>query len=387
MAAKKQPKSDDIDDDMIDAHLEFEDEEADEAFGRVLLELSGGDVTDAKVHIYRDIKGKSTGAELFSMSPDEFSMGDICDRLREDYNGGEFRAVLKRAGRICKSTPIIVEVPKSRNAPIMAHGKDESMDKFLLMMQQQNEQSRQAAADARQEARESQRATNALMLEMVKSKSNTAQDPMAMLNLIISAQKLNGGGGGDNGIESLMQGIALGKELSGGDGESPLISALKSIAPVISQGIAMQAASNATAKQAPLAQKIKPLLKQNPVATPVTPAPVVEKADTSEFEALGKMCKRAADKNSDPALYADLLLDQMGDAVIEAFTSDMQYEAFVMFIPGGITPTQKIWLDELREMVLTSEITDEADEDLSDGEAISDTGSGENTDESTYPTA
>lgn len=346
----------DVDDDDI-----LEDQEPeDEAFERVLAELSGEGGEDARIFLYRDIKGKSTGAELFSMSPAEFDLAAICEKLREDYGTGDYRAILKKGGRIKKAMPLAVEVPKSRvatSAPV-AGNQDNTLITLLTS------QAQRSAEDARL----AQESMNKMMLAIVQGKNNAPQSTMKE-TLEILALLNNAKGDKSDPIDSLLKGIELGKQLAeGGGGENPILAGLKAMAPVIQKGMEVSLAT-----QKALPARVNPKLPK--------PTKVIEKTESDEnahkeeFNVLCRMIKRAADKGSDPELYADWLIDQIGEeALAQYMLEDMDYDLFVLMVPGGLTEPQKEWLDMVRESVLTS--PDDTSGEI-DGEHVSDDDGGE----------
>lgn len=162
-----------------------------------ITEEFGGEANDDefKIHVKRILKDKGERAHLFSCLPNELP---ILDKLRDDYDGGEFEVWIYRNKKIFKRRKVVVEAPKKAIVPLAVSGADntsvllEGLNKLGALIVQGNAVKAQPVFDPIA-------SMSAMMQQMVLMKefvggAQPQADPLAMIEKVVSIQQMMGGG-------------------------------------------------------------------------------------------------------------------------------------------------------------------------------------------------
>lgn len=348
------------------------DEETQE-FGDLMSFLSElGSTESAHVSVYRDVKGSARGAYLFRCTPSEFSLADVMDKLRDEYDGGNFRVVVYANGQRCKNELVQVEGPKKSAFDFMNKGQppapaipQNDLASALLQIQE----SMRAQSDSMRDMMLSQQQENTRMLLTVleKSAGNNAppqQTSLAELVQLLTVAQTIGGAKSDSSssekmLEMFFRGMDQGREQAGGEGDSVLVTAVKAFAPALAD-IAKLASSQAQPPQ-PLQQR-----QPEPKKIELNPAPGSQQlpieANAADVNAIPdaaeaakpylQMLLNAAVVNGDPEVYANMLMDQVPQSLLsEWLESDMNYQMLLSYFPQEAKAVYP-WFDSLRAIVL-----------------------------------
>lgn len=343
-------------------------------------------VNNAYVSVYRADNGRSKGAYIFRCSPNEFSLPDILDKLRDEYGGGDFRLVVSKNGAMVRNSPISVEKPRlmpksfeqSIHQPAAPAPNTDGLNAVLLQMQE----NARAQADSMRDfmMQQSERTSN-MMLEIVKATSNGARSEaptmVDMLQTMVTLKTLSGedkkGTDPAELINMFFKGMEQGKELAGngGDGdESILKTAIKGFAPFLGQ-VTEQLSNQKQVPQlpAPVPRNRPPqVIPQKSTAPAVQSEPVIETEDDAmlgnflqttkmiqQFSPYIQLLSKAAMVNADTEVYANLILDQIEESVIrEWIINEENYKKVTSYLPPEINanPEYRGWFDELRVIVI-----------------------------------
>ncbi len=231
---------------------------------------------EISVWVYRRT-AKSKPAFLFKCTPVDFSL----DTLRDNYGGGEFTVYVKRGRDLIKRHSPVVE-PPPKPAPSTLPPNPPDIAQAL----------QQAVRDVLQQIRPQE--TEETILARLKSykeilggASSAAAAPADMLAMF-------------------RQGIEFAKEFAGNAGEKGafdvLERAIATFGAPLATIIQSQLEKSAMTKNPPLPGSVKTATPQQP-ALPSAGVQLLLKAKIKEL-------LPAAARDSDPALYADLLVDQ-----------------------------------------------------------------------------
>jgi hypothetical protein len=279
----------------------------------LMSELAG--VSNARVVVYRATRNKPL-AYCFECSPDTFSLDD----LRDKYNGGDFRVYVSRDGKPLRNLKVSVEPGKKiePEAPALS-------DVAIAM--------RDGFAQQAEVLRES--------LESRNSGGISLRDVLMQLPAIIAAWKSLQPAPPppmEDKIDVLLKGMEMAREFGGGGGgdSDSLMGILRDLirSPMVAQAVQSTLAQQAqkhipVAPQAAQPQILSPELiargntplppvqwphrPEDRAMPPASPAPVQPSEGNGMIHPmlkhyLGVLVQKAAD-NSDPALYADVILD------------------------------------------------------------------------------
>lgn len=346
-----------------------------------IIEENGGDfgnlvsfleemqeVDTATISVYRDSKGRAVGAYLFKCTPSEFSLADVLDKLRDEYDGGSFRIIIFANGQRVKNQLVEVEAPKKsafdfmrKNEPIAVAPPQNDLAHALLQIQ---EAMRNQSDSMRDMMLTQQQENTKMLLQVLAAKDNHAapqQTSLAeMLQLLTVAQSIGGGKSDsispDKMLEMFFEGMKQGREMGGGgESENVLTTAIKAFGPTIAE------ITSKMAQQQPQPQSMQQR-RELPGPTPIRPEsqvtniedrPAPEAPDpTAALQPYIAMLVNAAQVDGDPEVYANLLLDQIPEQVLrEYLESDINYQMLLGYFPPE-SATCFPWFDSLRALVL-----------------------------------
>lgn len=273
--------------------------------GQVLGELDSASAATIRVERMREGKRPEYVGE---MSPSGFTLAN----LQERFGGGEYAlTVLDGARRYVKRTTVAVAPPlKPASAPAAeAAGIEKLAQAITTQLQQQGQ---------------------LLQLLVMQSRLGgggaavTNQDPATMRKQLLEEMQLMKGiiGGGqsvgpDKVLELVMKGMEIAKETAGAGGDSWPAIAGKAI-DVLGEPLAQLVQAQALAPAMPS--------QTSPASSPAAGARAIARPQPQQVNPMFKQYlsfligKAAAD--ADPALYADLILDNVPEHLIRQFLAD-----------------------------------------------------------------
>ncbi len=337
----------------------IEDEEVleqEDALDGLLAEFMGAD--NVVVNVYRQGDGKNLGF-LFKTHPQEMTGGDIMERCRDKYGTGDYRMHVREGRRLVSNRPFSVEAPKEPD-PVTV--QQNSTADIIALIQAQNAQMATLF-----------QSTMLAMAEAIKGShsSQPAVDPVAMQASVIQglAAMKEIAGGNDKGpspMEMLIKGIELAKDIAPKTGETNVADLGLKFMEALP---ALQAAGSRGSTNPPVGiQPHKPVgTLKAPTSAAQTPPPQSAAPNAAEPQPenipdekamllmqvkanLAFLCKQAQ-QNKDPALYAELILDQMGEEkTLEFVGSDNALERL-----AAVEPKVKLypgWFADLKAAIL-----------------------------------
>lgn len=300
-------------------------------------ELSGA--TSARVTVYRATRNKPK-AYCFACSPEAFSL----DELREKWNGGEFRLYVSKNGKPYKNLSVTVEpreTPEAAASPVS--------DVLIAMregFERQSELLREALTA--REPSSSGLDINALLVALPgiigAFKSMIPPPPPALPDA------------SERAVDMLLKGIELANDLRGG-GEEGLGGVLRDL--VRSPMLAAAVTAMQSSQPAPMPRIAAPVgTRPAMIATPSGPMPVNGVAPVSaplapaltmmktHLPYLNLLIARARE-GSDPALYADVILDNVPEEAIRAFLSRPPSAIDALIADSAAVQPYRAWFEQL----------------------------------------
>ena len=329
--------------------LPVSDDSEAETLSDFLLDLTETD--NVTVSVYRATAGRARGAYLFQYQLADRSFPELLDELRDNYNGGEFRAFVYDGRKRIANKAIMVEVPNVKKdvygraiaavpaaAPVPAGAT--SID--LMMMQM-----REDAAQARKDASAANDRTNNMMLKMFEvmnkpmpvAQNTSATEIVALITALNGMEKNSGGS-----MKDTLDMLATAKGLfgdGGGDSGGGVIDKLVSAGMPLLGKLADAGAFNPAPVAAPVAKK------------PVPAARIAPPAPQDDTAAMVRMMVRAALAGADALPYAEIAIDQLGAEAMEAICKpDDNFNLFMLNLPEAIRIEQAEWFNLFRLEVL-----------------------------------
>lgn len=385
-APRKRPEPEAIEDEKQPSTVHYEDEgdhgqdEQEESLAGILAELGGE--SNATINLYRQPDKNSKRLEfMFTVQPDDFgSWGDLLSRIRDEYGGGNYRVHIRRDSYLIKNQGFsIAEVrqkpdDKKSDSDMLSYMR-ESHERQIQMMQMQNQQTMQlfTALAQNNQPQPSQSPT-----EMMQS----------LMQTMMVMKEFTGGNKQEDGVERLLQGIKLAKSLSGdGGSDNVLLEAVKAFGPTLAQ--AGMGGAQPQQPQGPqhFAENPRQNAKENlpgkqaegdkwhdPVSQNNQPENSAKNADQklpsqSEIEEMSWKLKmglsflvQKAAENADPALYADLVLDNVPEKELgDLLEQENPIELLANFQPKILDYPE--WFGKLLDEVKNAFYDDESEDD------------------------
>lgn len=289
------------------------DEELDEELGPVesdtpddvavnsLLSEIAGDVNSG-VTVYRSGPNQKNKF-LFKCHPGDFSL----EQLRDEYGGGDFRLYITKEGKLYKNVGVSIEPPRrAPEAPTPKNNPGDMLEMFREMQKQNMEQMQLMMLR---------------MAEAMRANVPAPVDPIAMQNQLLSQLASmkslfsRDETPRENPLDGILKGIELAKSLAPapvGEANSTdvLLEAIRTLGGPIAAGLARMQGNEAPA----------PLESEPGVIEPPTPTHKKAAPDMNMVlkMQLGMLVKKAH-AGADPALYADLILDNVPENQVRAF--------------------------------------------------------------------
>jgi len=302
----------------------------DMALENILADL-GGEGADASVHVYRVVPGKPN-AFVGQFGPLEFSM----EHLQANFGPGDYKIHVRQNGRLRANRMIAIASPRNP-AQIQAQPAQQQNNDLLSTM-------RDGFA---QMGMMMQKTIETMVMMQPKPKTTREMlEEMALMKSVFS----------DNAPKNdPMQVIELASNLAEkitprtgevGNGEI-LLEAIKSFGPLLAAGAASQNNAPAT-----MPGFIPPTIANNP-APVIAPATKPENDPMFMMKMYLNVLLSHAENEHDPAIYADVVLDTVGEEKAITFLSGENWlEKLAELNPRVKEPNITAWLYELRRHVI-----------------------------------
>jgi len=340
-------------DDPITTLFESDEETPDElAIEGLISEFTGGD--NISVNVYRQGEGANNIAFLFKTTPQEMTGGDIMERVRDKFGSGDYRVHFRDKERIVANRGFSVEAPTVPEAPTPGNSNMEMMTMmqgFLSSQQAMFGQTMQAFAEAFKGG-----GNNQQTFDPIAAQASLMQQLVALKGL--SEPKDDS----KSAVDMFVQGISLAKDLNPKDGDTNSSDIVLKALEVFGGPIA-EAAKTGTLLAQANRQDVAPGGTQPPnSAQPPTPTgDATADADAQkEYEmGLQKMMLvqqlnwlvKQATANKDPELYAELLLDQVGEEKVLQFVGqENALDQLTALSPE--VGNHREWFESLRAAIL-----------------------------------
>lgn len=352
MAAPRTKTIQQIDDDELENGKELETnlvnnevddlvDDAETELRNVLADLGGSN--DAKINVYKMDNGKRAFVGAFT--PSDFSL----ETIQINYGGGDYDIQVRISGRFLKRKMVTIAKPLVTSSAPGQIGQHEIIATMMKGFETMN-----------------QNLANALSgLNQNKTTLDTLNELKLMKDIF---------GGGENSrnnddLSTFLKGIEFAKQTLPREGESNFtdlaIEAVKSLAPAFQQ-------------QNPPA--IPPQMPRAPVAVrpPQTSAPIqpvenvnpanpenINQIENNESENMNPLLKMYlntlvshAEKDHDPALYAEVVLDTVGDEAALGFVDRGDWYELLCAAHPRVSEFRQ-WFTDLRAAILTLTAPDE----------------------------
>lgn len=263
---------------------------------------------DVELRVYRQsaLGGKASMTFLDAFPPDKFTLSQLQVYLKDKYGGGDYRIHVRAGGHVRANRLISIEAPKDDKRSNISEAGD-ILSSVLGEMRRQNER----------------------MLELMHSRNNDDDQEEKVLSKMMKYKALFGSetshqsSGGLGQIKETLELFAmLGINLGGGaEKETGFMDILEKSLPVVLSGMSQQS------RQLPQPQQTQ--YKQNPIQ----PEDDIMLKEIMIKNGLNQLLV-AAQKNSDPGMYAQLVLDQFGEQrVLEFFSNPEQIDKIIKTNP------------------------------------------------------
>ena len=337
--------------------ISLQQSDADDQINAIFSEI-GSDKNETNYHfqVSRIVKDQADMAFLFKGTAADLP---ILERLRDEYEGGKFHIQIYRNKKRYKRLSVTVESPKKS---AVTHIKND-MAELMRAMGEQQQNNFNMLKDT--------------VLQMV-GKPTTPQPSQVemmtgMMTLMMSmkafvsppAQQANSFGP-EKMIELLLKGMEMGRD-SGGS-ETGLMDIAKELikSPLLGQLAHAATASTGSGQASPqlappkmrLAHPLPPKIESKKAVTDEIPAPVnsISKEGVPMKNPVIKhyldMLVKKAEKDSDPVLYAEFILDNVPQSMVEANIMRDDLIEYAFSIDPRVKQHEK-WFIELRDHIVS----------------------------------
>ena len=344
-----------------DEALAAEDQSLDALEG-MISEFAGAD--GHTVNVYRQGEGKSISF-LFRTTPDEMTGGEIMERARDHYGTGDYRVHIRKGPRIVHNRPFSVEAKQAPD-PALAPAANQGLGiaEVIAMMQSSNDKMALMFSETMRAMGEAMKSNQAPAFNPAEMQASLIQSLAALKSMTEKPDTPP-----SDPVAMLIQGITLAKELNPKEGETNssdlLLEGIKQFAPAIAQATQLGAARLGA--------------PGNGGMLPGPPADGQTAADAAKEKELGlrnmmlrqqlAFLIKQAENGKNPDLYAELLLDQLGETVVLDFIGkDDALEQLGKVNPGVMG--QRIWFEALKAAILELTAPGDAGDTGLEGEHI-----------------
>jgi len=268
--------------------------------------ISKMEPNDGKIMIYRLSAGNNRNmAFVFSFSPGAYSYEDMLETLRDEYGGGDF-CIKIHAGegrRLRMQERVSVESPKIKKTEVVQQnaGNNSMMDMMREQMAAQ------------------QTMLNNLLLGIAQRPAPPAAAGLGLVEMLTIVEKMTPKQ--VNPLEQLTlmrELVDFGKEVSGNAPEDTgFMSAFKALAPALT--------AMASNQQPQAQQQLRQGSQQPQAQQPLrqgSQQPQAPAEGQDESLVLLKMLVRAAKLNAPSDVYAEVVIDQLGDENCKALINN-----------------------------------------------------------------
>ena len=285
----------------------------------------GGDDNDVefKIHVKRVIPNKGETEHCFSCLPSELP---VIERIKTEYGHGSYQIWIYRNGKIFRRRP--VNIAEQLKPKVASGGNDINKMLSTLLDSQQAQ---------------SERYEKLLFASLGNNHPPPPPaDPIAMMTGMMSAmvqmQQLTAGIEPKNPLGEMLENLAVLKEITDGNsggGETNLLDLAKSFGPGLLE-VTNKLADKANAPQT------------NPrtVASPGEDQENEMSIEEMKFRSQLALLVGKAAANSDPGLYAELILDSVPEEHIKGFLNQSDPIAYLASINPGVKEYD-LWFTEL----------------------------------------
>lgn len=252
------------------------------------------------IKIYRVVEGTANMNWLFNCNVDELKGGlsgkkSVIERLRDDYGTGIYRARVYKNRQLYRTLTYPIEAPKLPE-PVQIPSE---ITAIQATMQQQNEM---LSGLIERITTSPMQQNQGSMIEMMQG----------MTTIMLQMKELSNNNQPQNniGVDDMIKLISLGAEVKEGTGETGIMDIVKSfIQSPIAEKVIEAAENPAEIPQhaMPQGQPATQVINQNPQVKQQMD-PIVGLIQVYILPLISK-----AKKGSDPALYADVILDNVDD--------------------------------------------------------------------------
>lgn len=305
--------------------FEAEDAEATEAeveeneqLNNLLADL--GDMDDVKIHVYRANKGSAV-KWVDSFAPSEMDIEQLMVGLRDNYGGGRFKIQVREKGKIRKQK--MIEIEPLPDKPVVdqeailrelkAEQQKESggMAEIFARMMEANQQQSQHQAEQMQSF------MSTVVSAFADNNKQTAPSMSETITAVAELHKLSAPVKQTDPTEMILKGIELANAVRGdGDGEanmySVMSSAMKTFGSTLSDAMKTAPMPAQVAAPTESGEQLPPQMLENLPTLP-TDHPL------ARFEPYVDYMISLAVKGSNPELYGEVIIDQLGPELAHAW--------------------------------------------------------------------
>lgn len=309
-------------------------EDIDNQLNAMFSEFGGDDdMPEFKIRVYRPIKNSAELSYCFSCSPSDLP---ILDRLRDEWNGGQFEVRIYKDGKIFKRRKLFVEAPPAQRQPERQQSDMQPVlaamssmaDRMERLMEQRQPQPQQTDPFAM-----ITQMAQAMQTMQGLTPQPQQRDPVDLLVTGMKLARESGGGSGDDTGSNVFDLLKSTVNTFGG----PLASAMEKISQMPMQPVMpgmnpagampMQPAMPHIPTQPPApVHTSQPVMQPNPAPRhePTQPAPSTQTTEQeNDMDYMLKMqlglLVNYAKKGVDVEGPANTILDAMGDNEVSEF--------------------------------------------------------------------
>ncbi len=323
---------------IIEVTDDLEAEEAQlDALDGMIAEFTGA--ADTVVNVYRQGEGRSLSF-LFRTNPDEMSGGEIMEKCRDNYGTGDFRVHIRSGARLVKNAPFSVEAKKEPDPATLQAAQGMGTVELIAMMQENNKQTMLMFTEAMKAFATNQ--NNAPAFDPVAAQASLMSQLAALKQMSEPKDTSN------KAVEMLIQGLTLAKDLNPREGETNssdiLLEGIKQFAPALTNAAQQMQGRTVPGNGAPL--------------LPADPQAAADAEREREMgirtmmqkQQLGFLVQNAA-ANKNAELYAELLLDQLGEKIVLEFVGQPDAMEKLIAINSDVG-LYRGWFEALRVAIL-----------------------------------
>ena len=280
------------------------------------------------------------------------------EKCRDNYGTGDYRIHIRKGSRLVKNAPFSVEAKKEPDPATLQASQGMDITAIMAMMQENNNRTMQMFSETMKAIAGNN--SNAPPFDPVAAQASLMQQLLALKQMSEPKDP------NKDAVNMLIQGITLARDLAPKDGETNssdiLLEGIKQFAPAIAQ-----------------ATKIGQMAPPGNGGALPPPGDEQTTADAEREKEMGLrnmmlrqqlgFLVKQAENGKNPDLYAELLLDQLGEAVVLDFVGKEDALSTLTAINPGVAG-QRIWFEALRDAILALTAPDSAGDTVTEGEYI-----------------